>query len=245
MTSVMRLCFGMAIAAADIPSGTLRILPLGDSITQGHDASYGSYRRVLYDLLVADDFTFDFVGGLQNGTFADPDHEGLSGYFIDGIWGQVDGAPDRGQIIDIYTPDIILLMIGTNDIRGGAVPSDAIVTYGHLLDQIATENPAIKTIVGSIPPLDEGDPTAAANVDVFNGLLATLVAGQGANFSFVDTNAALTTADLADGVHPTNDGSDKLAPVWMAGIIAALGGYLVDGSSVILTDNDGNNLLAR
>src|SRR4029077_2581528 len=120
-------------------------------------------------------------------------------------------------------------------------PADALVTYGFLLDQIAIEAPDVKTIVGSIPPINVSvaGSTVTANVDVFNAGLPALVASKGANFSFVDINAGLTTADLVDGVHPTDAGNDKMAPIWLSGIIAALGGFLVDGDGDVLTDDAG------
>jgi lysophospholipase L1-like esterase len=229
---------------------SVRIMPLGDSITQGQNTSYGSYRRLLYSELIADGIDVDFVGSLSDGIFPDPDHEGHTGEDIISIWARIQTA----GILLTYAPvDIILLLIGTNDIWHGADPSPSAALT--MLDNLLTSIPAYggastKVIVGSIPPIDVSvaGSTVSSNVDVYNAGIPALVASKGANFFFVDTNAALTTADLADGVHPTDAGNDKLAPVWRAGIQAALGagpvGYLL-GGGVILTSDSGDQLRAR
>jgi lysophospholipase L1-like esterase len=200
----------------------VQIMPLGDSITQGQNTTYGSYRRLLYSLLVADGISVNFVGSLSDGTFPDPDHEGHTGEEIESIWARVAFS----TIIEPYMPRIVLLLIGTNDIWHGAHPdpADALVTLGSLLDSIATHGPSVKVIVGSIPPIDVSvaGPTVSSNVNVYNAGIPAVVMARGANFSFVDINAALTTSDLADGVHPTDAGYDKISPVWLAGILAVL-----------------------
>jgi lysophospholipase L1-like esterase len=228
---------------AALPSATINIMPVGDSITQGLNTSYGSYRRYLYDLLNADGIAFNFVGSLSDGSFPDPQHDGITGDVINGAWGRV----QTGHIIEVYDADMILLLIGTNDVwHGSGDISAALVTYGHLLDQIITDGPNVKTVVGTLPPIDVSvaGSTVSSNINVFNAGLVTLVASKGANFSLVDINAGLTTSDLADGVHPTDAGNDKMAVIWESGIIQALGGFVVDGSSAVLTDDSGNNLLA-
>ena len=90
-------------------------MPLGDSITRGKgdgNLSVGGYRAFLEDQLAAGGYSFDFVGSLVEGppSLADKDHEGHGGLRIDQIGAQVQawlGAAD---------PDVVLLMIGTNDI---------------------------------------------------------------------------------------------------------------------------------
>jgi lysophospholipase L1-like esterase len=194
-------------------------MPLGDSITQGQNTSYGSYRKQLYSLLTARGVAVDFVGPLSDGTFADPDHAGFTGEGINSIWGRV-----LAGILTTYTPDLILLLIGTNDVWHGSgdIPL-ALSIYNSLLDAITTQEPSVTTIVGSLLPIDVGDPTIAANVNVFNTGLRPLVASKGSKFYFVDLNSGMTTADLADGVHPTDAGNDKLAAIWYPAVLGAMG----------------------
>jgi lysophospholipase L1-like esterase len=218
---------------------TVRILPVGDSITQGQNVSYGSYRRHLYDLLTADGLTIHFVGSLSDGSFPSPAHDGVTGDNILGAWGRI----ASGLIIETYAPNIILLLIGTNDIWHvlETVPT-ALGYYSSMLDSIATHGPNVKTIVGSLPPIDPSvaGSTVSANVGVFNSGLATLVASKGANFIFADLNAGLLTSDLADGVHPTDAGNDKMAVLWYPALYV----HLLDAGSNFLVDGSGNRLTA-
>jgi hypothetical protein len=213
----------------------IRILPVGDSITQGQNTSYGSYRRHLYSLLTADGLDVVFVGPLSDGSFPSPAHDGVTGDVINGAWGRI--ASGR---IETYTPDIILLLIGTNDILGGGSPSTALGTYSSLLDSIITHGPNVKTVVGSLPPIFGHGSTITSNVTAFNSGLATLVASKGTNFIFADLTTSMLSGDFADGVHPTDAGNDKLAALWYPALYV----YLLDGSGIILDDGSGNLLTA-
>jgi len=111
-----------------------KIMPLGDSITEGSssgvvdEALWVSYRKALFDRLKAAGYLADeevFVGTLFSGESVanfDPDHEGLSGWTANQI---VDGHirfPLKGKLDEwliAEEPNIILLHIGTNDVNGG------------------------------------------------------------------------------------------------------------------------------
>jgi lysophospholipase L1-like esterase len=226
-----------------------KIMPLGDSITQGQNTGYGSYRRLLYTLLTDSGITVDFVGPLSDGTFADPDHAGYTGEYVDSIWARV----EIDLIVETYAPDIILLITGTNDIwhvggPSGGNPATALGTLGSLLNAITTFGGAdAKVLVGSIPPIATfvGGSTVTSNVNVYNAGIPAVVAAAGTNFSFVDINAGLTTADLADGVHPTDAGNDKIANIWAPAVLEALGAVrLLDEVGAPLTDESGNFLVS-
>jgi hypothetical protein len=60
---------------------TWKIMPLGDSITDGVGSSSGAggYRDDLYQLLTNNGVSFDFVGSINDGVSPDPDHEGHDG----------------------------------------------------------------------------------------------------------------------------------------------------------------------
>jgi len=89
-----------------------RILPLGDSITNG--APY-SYRFSLFNLLKGNGFNFYFVGTKNTnpagypGTW-DTKHEGHNGASSKGI------NADLSSWLSVYTPDIALIHLGTNDV---------------------------------------------------------------------------------------------------------------------------------
>ncbi|WP_245872716.1 SGNH/GDSL hydrolase family protein [Deinococcus planocerae] len=185
-------------------------MPLGDSITDGYNIP-GGYRIELFEKLSAQVPGLDFVGSLSNGPaeLADPHHEGRSGWRIDELAAQVDGWLDRHQ------PSTVLLMAGTNDMIQGYDVGGAPARLGALLDEITARRPDARILVASIPPMR--DATHNARGQQFNAALPGVVqsrADQGKKVTFVDAGAALTPADLADGVHPNAGGYSKLAAVW-------------------------------
>ncbi|WP_264778263.1 apiosidase-like domain-containing protein [Deinococcus aetherius] len=188
----------------------LKVMPLGDSITDGYNVP-GGYRTELYRRLSGQVPGLNFVGSLQNGpgTLADRDHEGHSGWRIDELAAQVDQWLDRSQ------PDVVLLMIGTNDIIQNRDVPGAPARLGRLLDQMFARRPDLRILVSSLPPLQ--NPGENRRVEQYNAAIPGLVksrADGGRKITFVNAGAALTLADLADGVHPTASGYNKLAGLW-------------------------------
>ena len=108
-------------------------------------------------------------------------------------------------------PHIILLHIGTNDMvqsAGGAADR-----LGTLLDEITSAAPEALLVVSNIVPLS----FSQNNVDQYNAAIPALVearAAQGANIVFVDQFSGFPASELADGVHPSPAGYDRMARVW-------------------------------
>ncbi|MEO1281251.1 MAG: Ig-like domain-containing protein, partial [Pseudomonadota bacterium] len=90
-----------------------RILPLGDSITDGLAIS-GSYRALLWDTLVQDNgLWLDYVGNFSNNpgpNLHDPDHQGIP------FGSATTAAADINATLTSNPTDIALIMLGTNDI---------------------------------------------------------------------------------------------------------------------------------
>jgi len=104
----------------------VKIMPLGDSITEGNPGDIG-YRDALYQHLSNAEYYFDFVGSYTPKFGIDPDHEGHPGWMAGPPANDLPNDPyiPPGNIRDNLTsglqflnanPDIILLHIGTNDI---------------------------------------------------------------------------------------------------------------------------------
>ena len=71
------VCLGIATLAS-LASASIRILPLGDSLTSGHGFQ-GGYRKSLYTQLVSNEYDVDFLGEVGtniNDNLPDNDHEG-------------------------------------------------------------------------------------------------------------------------------------------------------------------------
>jgi lysophospholipase L1-like esterase len=190
---------------------TLRIMPLGDSITHGATVP-GGYRIRLWERILADRSTVDFVGSGVNGPATiDGDHEGHPGKAIQFIREGVRGWLYSGR------PHIVLLMIGTNDVLYPEAHNfdEAAARLDALVGQITAIAPNTELIVASVPTLRE--PIANDRARSFSQDVQAIVnnrADQGRPVTFVDMYSVLNLEDLADGVHPNERGYEKMAEVW-------------------------------
>jgi hypothetical protein len=191
-----------------------KILPLGDSITDGIGFS-GGYRVELFNKATMDGHDITFVGGSMNGpsmvagkTFP-KNHEGHSGWTIS----QIDGItpdPALGP-----KPHIVLLHIGTNDMY--QMPSGAPERLGTLIDQIVTTLPDALLVVSNIIPFPQG----AAAVTTYNAAVPGIVnmrISAGKHIILVDQFKDFPTSELGDGVHPNQAGYARMAGVWYTAI---------------------------
>jgi lysophospholipase L1-like esterase len=227
-TRLVSFMIASALAAATLTlggaaqaesNGGVRVMPLGDSITDGLTVQ-GGYRIDLWQKLVADGHTVDFVGSLANGPaqLGDHDHEGHSGWTI----AQVDA--NIVNWLRNTTPRTVLLHIGTNDMWQGA--AGAPERLGTLIDHITSTAPDAEVFVATIIPF----PMADSAVRAYNAAVPAVVqarADAGKHVHLVDMYSALTSADLADGVHPNATGYSKMATVWY-NALASVPGSLTD-----------------
>ncbi|MCA2211429.1 ricin-type beta-trefoil lectin domain protein [Jidongwangia harbinensis] len=229
------LAAGLALAGAVAPPGVaaaesnggVRVMPLGDSITEGTQVP-GGYRIGLWQRLSGAGYRVDLVGTQFNGPAAlgDHDHQGHPGWRID----QVDAAVTGW--LRTADPRTVLLHLGTNDIlQNHQVPS-APSRLSALVDRITAAAPAADVFVATIIPLASAGQAAAART--FNAALPGIVQSKvnsGKRVHLVDMHAVLTTADLIDGVHPTAGGYDKMAAAWYTAL-RSVPGTIGDPSDV-------------
>ncbi|MGC4806644.1 ricin-type beta-trefoil lectin domain protein [Micromonospora sp. DT233] len=195
-------------------NGGVRVMPLGDSITEGTQVP-GGYRIGLWQRLAAGRYTIDFVGSQYNGPAAlgDHDHQGHPGWRIDQIDANIVGW------LNTQRPQTVLVHIGTNDILQNYNVSSAPNRLSGLIDRITATVPTAEVLVAQLTPLSNSGQNAA--VRTFNAAIPGIVQSKvnaGKRVHLVDMYSALTTADLIDGVHPTATGYDKMAARWYAAL---------------------------
>lgn len=201
-------------------TGPCEILPLGDSITDGLGVTGGGgYRIELFRLALMAQQDITYVGGSMNGPqMVDNQpfprsHEGHSGWTISQIDGIVP-SPALGP-----DPHIVLLHIGTNDMRGDV--SMAATRLGTLIDQIVMDLPDALLVVAKIIPY----PAQANQVTTYNNAIPAVVqmrASAGKHVVLVDQFMGFPNNELADGVHPNAAGYARMARVWYAAISSYL-----------------------
>ena len=223
-TAVLAATLGVSMSSS-VGAAVTRIMPLGDSLTSGlgADPNDGGYRNVLEDLLAGNGYSFDFVGSLQKGPaeLGDKDHEGHSGFLISDI------AAGVNTWLNQSTPDIVLLMIGTNDVRFSTDPLNMPARLESLLDQMAVARPSAHIIVATIPLITEtSDPTRQQALANYNAAIPNIVGARataGRPISMVDPHSEVNVSDLLpDGVHLNSSGQTKVASRFYQGIAAVL-----------------------
>ncbi|MFG1615750.1 lectin [Nonomuraea wenchangensis] len=215
---VAAMATGTGTAAAESNGGT-RVMPLGDSITEGTQVP-GGYRIGLWQRLLGGRYTVDFVGSQFNGPagLGDHDHEGHPGWRIDQIDANIAGW------LRSYTPRTVLLHLGTNDVLQNYNVAGAPQRLSTLIDHVTAGAPNADVFVATIIPLSNAGQESAART--FNAAIPGIVQSKvsaGKRVHLVDMHSKLTTADLIDGIHPTAGGYDKMAAAWYAALQSVSG----------------------
>lgn len=213
-----------------------RVMPLGDSITDGDGSSHGAaYRRELFRLSLVNNKKLTFVGSHESGpTMVDNvpfprRQEGHSGWTIDDGAGRMGLYPKiQGWLTDM-PPHIVTLMIGTNDVDLQHDLANADDRLGLLLDRIITNAPnALLVVAQIVPTTNDG---INQRVMSYNSAIPALVkarADAGKHIQLVDMygaftkNASYKTQLMQDALHPNDAGYVVMASTWYE----AIGSYL-------------------
>ena len=190
----------------------VKIMPMGDSITQGFNSSnLRGYRSALWNLMQHAGWSIDFDGSLEDDGKEQTiwRHEGHYGWSIDRLYDHVNASLHHLQ------PHVILLHIGTNDIVRGCSAVQAIARLEQLLDCIHTIRPETWICVAQITPL--GLEALNTRVQRYNQLIPLLVQNKahiGWTIHCVDMYNAVSITTIKDKIHTNDDGYTSMALVW-------------------------------
>ena len=217
------------------PDGTAcKIIPFGDSITDGYNADTpGGYRVELFRLAHVAGKNVTFVGSGANGPdtvdgVAFPrNHEGHSGWTIAPAGGRSGVSTLVATVMPQYTPHIVLLMIGTNDAIDNYDMANAPARLGALIDSIYAQLPDVLIVVAQPIPArgdaSKGDDTALSDrIKTFNDAIPAVVqehADAGKHILVVDMFTPFDpnkTSLLEDQWHPNLQGYVVLGTQWYA-----------------------------
>jgi len=219
------------------PSGsskTIKIMPVGDSCTEGMgDPDWGGYRTELYRLYTQAGLSIDYVGGNQRGpsSLPDRDNEGHSGWTIPQVAANIDNW------LNTYNPDVVLLWIGGNDVFQGRINTEGL---SNLIDQILNRKPGITIFVADYYPWPE-------QVKQYNATIPGVVqqkAASGKKVYFVKLSDVQFSQyqDLSsDGLHLNPGGYSKIAKIWFDSTISILR-EMAGGSNPTPTPTPTNNI---
>lgn len=225
-------CYLMLVGAAG--AGTpVKIMPLGDSLTQGSNltpdqASHPTYRYWLWNGLVSAGYQIDYVGSARsNFTYQfDQDHEGHAGYTTDMILNGNRSDSASGNLttwLSSYSPDIVLLSLGSEDQVAGVPLNQTLQNVALIVNQLRTRNPSVKILVGTVPP----STVYRQSVQTINDGLAVVAAAQNTSSSpvtLVDLTTGYdgTTDNQAGSILPNESGERKIAQRWYNALVPLL-----------------------
>jgi len=203
----------------------IRIMPLGDSITQGA-ADADSYRRSLWKLLKKGSPRVDFVGSMKmNHPDARPvhsdfdiDHEGHWGWRTDEVLAKIDGWARQAQ------PDIVLLHLGTNDIAQRQENEDTAEELRRIIIILRKHNPRVEILLAQLIPM--AGKTADMRIQELNRILpgmAQSITTDESPVHIVNQYEGFDAfKDTDDGIHPNESGIKKMAQKWYRALVPLL-----------------------
>jgi lysophospholipase L1-like esterase len=226
----------------------VKIMCIGDSITDDCETP-GAWRQYLQPLLDNSGYPFIFVGRNHSTpkppTFTQTAHEGYCGAVIappgvltSPVYQYAGTNVDLEFIVPdalaANTPDIILLLIGANDIGRGRNPGTvASNDIPNLLDEIFSIDPHVNIICAKITSLTGGNiagitppyGTYSGNVYLYNAYLQNVInqrRAQGQNVWLADMFSVVnpTNMFMPDHVHPNASGLQAVAQEWFTRIQA-------------------------
>jgi lysophospholipase L1-like esterase len=210
-------------AVAPAQSGPIRIMPLGDSITEA-SSGFGSYRYYLWRELAREGFAVDFVGSMT-GTGGeasaaaefDSDHEGHPGWRADEVAARIEDWARTAR------PDLVLLHLGTNDLAQRQPPSDVIQDLTTIVDRLRVVNPHIHILLAQIIPMRTDGPPDVLELNEAISALAAATSIVASPVECVDQFTGFDQAGMTwDGIHPNREGNKRIATIWREALLPHL-----------------------
>ena len=251
---VIALSFVTPLLLSGQANAQIRIMPAGDSITQGF-GNVCSYRRPLSQALIQNACNVQFVGSRTtaggNASSTGPisvcaaqntDHQAVSGDRADQILNnsRYNFTNELNRLN--REPDIVLLHIGSNDIFGNQSVASTVEDINDIINEVFEQRPGATVVVADVIPWSEESPTNLSSLSKDNlDMLALSAELSTAVTTLVNNRAssgeAVVLAEVkggfdndlmtTDGVHPNPIGEAHIANK----MLDALYGLGVCGSS--------------
>ncbi|MEN6517918.1 MAG: GDSL-type esterase/lipase family protein [Methanospirillum sp.] len=228
------ICVLILLAAIAAPvAAKITVLPLGDSITRGDyegDSANGSWRYYLAGQLDAGGFDVDFVGSTTFPTYTrfafDQDHDGHGGYTTGMLLSYGETEPLKAWMAAYGPPDVVLLMIGTNDALLQVPLADRLRNLRGIVAELRGRSPNVRILLAKIIPTADSARNAQ-QIAPFNAALPALASELSTPASpiiVVDQYSGYDGAadNGADGIHPDRGGMQKIAARWYAALTPLL-----------------------
>lgn len=203
-------------AAGSAYAAPIRVLTVGDSITANGSINYRSH---LSAAALQRGCELAFVGDYADvSAQAATRHSAISGIRADTV--------DASYITPWMRnarPDVVLIHLGTNDSWQGRPAAATVASLGSIIDKVRQVNPSARIFLAQIIPATI--PGLNALATQVNALIPGLAAAKTSAASpvvVVDQSTGFSAAaDTSDGVHPTQNGQNKMGARWFEALVAA------------------------
>ncbi|WP_121180539.1 GDSL-type esterase/lipase family protein [Nocardiopsis sp. Huas11] len=197
------------------PDRELRIMPVGDSLTQGSSGDF-TWRYRLWTHLERSGVDAVFVGPDEemhalegddgDRTYADPDFD--TGHAA--RWGATSEelSADLARIASEYDPDYLLLLAGMEDILRGGGADHALEGVGEMVSTVRVVQGEARFVVGELPPVEGtgDDDRVNGEIEHFNMGVVDLAE------QLTSSESPVTVAQVARDYAPAYDNWDQVHP---------------------------------
>ncbi len=220
---------GSLLVAAPAMAAPVKIMPVGDSITEGYTPNppngtglgTASYREEFENWLIADGCSYQMVGQQttnypSNPTVFTSNHEGWSGHRVDEL---LDITEPHGGISGMMSnannADVVLLHAGSNDIRIGQTPQSTANEISTVINQILSANSSATVLVANVIPWWGSAPNGNVTADIAtlgDEIAALSVIANNPNVILVNVRNGFTQGMMqTDLIHPKASGEAHIA----------------------------------
>jgi len=199
---------------------TVRILPLGDSIT----AEGSCWRHDLWAKLAEAGYeNVDFVGSQTAsdcGGDYDSNHEGHGGVLVTEV-----GVSEMEGWFAAADADVVLLHFATNDVWNDVSVATILEAHLEIVTELRSVNPDVIVLEAQIIPMSaEQCAPCQTSIPELNAAMPAWASANSTATSpifVVDQYTGFdSAADTTDGVHPyTTTGADKMASRWFDALV--------------------------
>ncbi len=228
LLALVCLCVLQICAATEAPTNEpgptrsqrlYRIMPVGDSITEG-GANFANYRYPLWERLSAAGYRFEYVGSRSSPSPIGPlSHEGYGGRTVEFL------AKVVPENFRTHLADIVLLHAGHNHSAEQQPVEGMIAATTSLIGSLRAVNPRVIVLLAQVIP--SGKLPKYSYIPRLNQELAGLA--QRLNTAeqpviLVDQAEGFDWAKdtIADTVHPNSRGAEKMAAGWFKALARVL-----------------------
>ncbi len=215
----------------------VNIMPLGDSITWGNSSPSpvpGGYYYLLYQQLTNLNYNVNFVGTVNDNSPPGMiiNEEGLQGTDLGGV-----DALLPGIFSETDDPDVILLLLGTNDYTWNT-PNGATNRLDQIITDLVAQRPRAKILVANLLLRTDNSTYWSEITNQFNPYVPGIVAAHaalGQQVYFVDLNGGFNASGLSpDGLHPNAAGYGMMANTWLPAVTNVISPFGTTNAPAIL-----------